>query len=196
MIEPYVPQFSHKDWIDNQDRVQAGGENGLNSRFHLLEAEFLGLANNQINPMLEVLGAPTRHLTLIPALHSYSDAQVAQPAWVQAIDMVEKPNDMDAAHGFMNVTLQDGVLVRSLFVTGSNQSSTGTLTVALKGRRIDNSGSGTEVLIESTELDELALPVAEAKIMNESHRYFLTVDVVEAELDKAVQVFCVQLVYQ
>lgn len=29
--------FSHVDWIDNEDVVQAEGENGFNTRFHALE---------------------------------------------------------------------------------------------------------------------------------------------------------------
>jgi hypothetical protein len=31
--------FSHIDWIDRVDRVQAGGDNGFNGRFHGIEAE-------------------------------------------------------------------------------------------------------------------------------------------------------------
>src|SRR2546430_2771114 len=36
----YNRNFSHDDWIDNEDVVQAGGERGLNQKFHGLEAEF------------------------------------------------------------------------------------------------------------------------------------------------------------
>ncbi|WP_306326773.1 hypothetical protein [Streptomyces venezuelae] len=196
MIERYVPQFSHKDWIDNQDRVQAGGENGLNSRFHQLEAEFLGLAENHVNPMLEVLGAATRHLTLVPALHSYTKDGAAVPGWVQAVDMVEKPTNVAEAHGFMNVVLPDGVQVRSLLVTGSNQSSTGTLTVSLTGRKIDNTGGGAKMFVSSTKLDTPAVPAEEVRMTNESVRYYLMVDLVGAELAKPVKVFCVRLAYQ
>ncbi|MEU4077857.1 hypothetical protein DEJ45_01190 [Streptomyces venezuelae] len=196
MIERYVPQFSHKDWIDNQDRVQAGGENGLNSRFHQLEAEFLGLAENQINPMLDVLGASTRHLTLIPALHSYTEDGNAIPGWVQAVDMVAKPPNVAEAHGFMNVVLPDGVQVLSLLVTGSNQSSTGTLAVSLKGRKIDNTGGGAKTFVSSTKFDMPAQPAEEVRITNESIRYYLTVEVTGAEPAKPVKVFCVQLAYQ
>ncbi|WP_426367441.1 hypothetical protein [Streptomyces sp. E-08] len=195
MIEHYKPQFTHKDWIDNQDRVQAGGEDGLNRRFHLLEEEFAGLAENQINPIIESLGTPTRHLTLTPALVSYSDAGAEVPPWSQHIDTVEKPTDATEAHGFMNVVLPDGALVRSLLVTGSNLSSTGTLRVALVGVDI-TIGGGTGFLVESTSLGTPAGPPGEVKISNDTHRYYLTVDVSGAEEDKSVTVFCVQLAYQ
>ncbi|WP_030760491.1 hypothetical protein [Streptomyces griseus] len=195
MIERYKPQFAHKDWIDNQDRVQAGGADGLNNRFHLLEAEFEGLAEHQINPILDVLGAPTRRLTLVPALHRYTDSGSEVPPWAQAVDMVEKPANAAEAHGFMNVALPDGALVQSLFVTGANQSATGTLTVSLKARRIDNAG-GAKALLGTTKLDFVARPEEEVRIENDVNRYFLMVEVTGAETNKPVKVFCVQLVYQ
>ncbi|WP_435971999.1 hypothetical protein [Streptomyces sp. Qhu_M48] len=195
MIEIYRPQFTHKDWIDNQDRVQAGGEEGLNHRFHRLEEEFAGLARNQINPMLAVLGTATRHLTLVPALIGYTDAEVEVPAWAQAVDMVEKPAGEEEAHGFMNVLLPDGVRVRSLLMTGANLSNEGTLTVALKGRKIDN-GDVAKTLVSTTTLDVAVEPEGEAEVENASHRYFLTVDVEEAEASARVQVFCIRILYQ
>ena len=36
----YTRTFAHIDWIDNVDRVQAGGDSGFNGRFHSVEAEF------------------------------------------------------------------------------------------------------------------------------------------------------------
>lgn len=36
----YKRQFSHKDWIDFIDSVQAGGSNGINIRMHEIEGEF------------------------------------------------------------------------------------------------------------------------------------------------------------
>ena len=35
----YTRDFTHQDWIDNEDVVQAEGENGFNIRFHGLEGE-------------------------------------------------------------------------------------------------------------------------------------------------------------
>jgi hypothetical protein len=40
MAISYTRTFSHTDWVDNVDRVQAGGDNGFNGRFHSIEAEF------------------------------------------------------------------------------------------------------------------------------------------------------------
>ncbi|WP_043221738.1 hypothetical protein [Streptomyces sp. NRRL F-5193] len=196
MIKPYDPQFSHKDWIDNQDRVQAGGADGLNSRFHQLEDEFAGLADNQINPILGMLGTAAKHLTLVPTLFRYSESGAELQPWSQGVDMVEKAANATEAHGIMNIALPDGVLVRSLLMTGANQSASATLTVALKARKTDNTGGGAKTLVSSTKLDVAAQPTEEVRITNESFRYFLTVDLTSAEPNKPVKVFCVQFVYE
>jgi hypothetical protein len=36
----YNRDFIHKDWRDNEDIVQAEGENGFNEKFHAIEDEF------------------------------------------------------------------------------------------------------------------------------------------------------------
>jgi len=50
----YTRTFTHSDWIDNEDVVQAGGEKGFNQKFHGIEAELdkisttFGTANTAI----------------------------------------------------------------------------------------------------------------------------------------------------
>ncbi|MFD6916882.1 hypothetical protein [Streptomyces virginiae] len=193
MIEHYKPQFAHKDWIDNQDRVQAGGTNGINDRFHQLEKEFARLADNHVNPLIDGLGT-TRYVSLIPALTAYEINGVKMP-WTQGVDQVEKPSGTAAANGFMSISLPDNATVTSLKVTGDNASTNGVLTVALKGRQIANEGEGAVTLIETDEIGTAARPLGDAKITNNTHRYFLTVDVVNAA-DDVVRVLCVQLTYQ
>lgn len=41
----YSPAFEHRDWIDNEDVVQAGGEDGFNRRFNELRAELDRIAS-------------------------------------------------------------------------------------------------------------------------------------------------------
>ncbi|MGW6534743.1 hypothetical protein ACWGBV_00705 [Streptomyces sp. NPDC055051] len=191
MPERYVPKFSHKDWIDHQHRVQAGGEDGLNSRFHQLETEFADLARNQINPIIEALGgaAETRHLTLVPALFPDGD----KPAWTQGVDMVEKADPAAEAHGFMNIVLPDGVRVKSLLATGNK--SAGTLTVTLKRRQIGNEGIGAESLVSSNVLGTAVNAQGDVRIENLTHRHFLTIGITGAANGTA-RVFCVQIAYE
>jgi hypothetical protein len=41
----YARTFIHRDWIENEDVVQADGEKGFNQKFHGIEDEFDTLAN-------------------------------------------------------------------------------------------------------------------------------------------------------
>ncbi len=50
----YTRGFTHVDWIDNEDVVQAGGEKGFNGKFHGLEGELdaistaFGVADSEV----------------------------------------------------------------------------------------------------------------------------------------------------
>ncbi|MFJ3765959.1 hypothetical protein ACIPQJ_01655 [Streptomyces sp. NPDC090082] len=198
MVELYEPRFQHKDWIDNQDRVQAGGDNGLNDRFHRLEDEFSGLARNQINPIIRNLTKPVMHLTLVPVLTPSPDPNAGgapRPAWSQAADMVEKPSGQTEAHGFMSIVLPDGVKVTSLLMTGRiPNSSQAAVRAVLKSREINNSG-GSVTLLTASKLGEAA-PSQGLEITNDRQRYFLLLDVTGADVNESVAVFCVQLTYE
>jgi hypothetical protein len=53
----YAVRFYHDDWLDNVDRVQAGGANGFNRRFRSLEEEF-----SSIQGVMDNLGAVAKEL--------------------------------------------------------------------------------------------------------------------------------------
>ena len=67
MTVSYTPSFTHPDWVDNQDRVQAGGGNGFNVRFHGIEAEpaALQLVVQSINDALTALSTKPRGSSLL-----------------------------------------------------------------------------------------------------------------------------------
>ncbi len=51
----YTRNFSHQDWIDNEDVVQAGGEKGFNTKFHAIEDEFddISTAVTELNTQIK-----------------------------------------------------------------------------------------------------------------------------------------------
>ena len=56
MAEPsFTPTFHHTDWVDNVDRVQAGGPNGLNVRLNAIEADLhqVSIVVGQIDAALD-----------------------------------------------------------------------------------------------------------------------------------------------
>jgi hypothetical protein len=149
MAISYTPQFSHKDWIDFVDSVQAGGTNGINIRFHGIEAEFTTISS-VIAQIAQVLATPpvTSHtLTLAPTL-----AATTEPPWQQQIGFVVTATlgsggaqTMSAtAGGFMPVSLPNSATIQGLRVTG--QSAGGVLTVALQSQPLTGAGAPTTLL--------------------------------------------------
>ncbi len=128
----YTPGFEHQDWVDNVDRVRAGGDNGFNGRFHALEAEFARLSQvvTQINTALNALGQPPApqevKTTLLPVLVATSAT-----GWTHNQGgFASKIPNQTSAHGMMNVDLPDGARILSLRATG-RITGAGSLRVAL-----------------------------------------------------------------
>jgi hypothetical protein len=143
----YTRQFSHKDWIDFVDSVQAGGTNGVNGRFHAIEAEFdaISAVIAQIATALQTPVITPKTLTLSPTLA----AGAAQP-WQQQIGFVStavivgSPSTMaTTATGFMPITLPNGATLQGLRVTG--QSAGGILLVTVQSQSLAT-GSTTTLL--------------------------------------------------
>lgn len=199
-IPSYVPGFSHVDWVDNVDRVQAAGEKGLNIRFHALETEFSNLARDQINPLINALSSPAVKLTLIPVLTAYAELSVNQvkTAWLQGVDHVRKINQQAEAHGTMSIALPLGAQIKSLQVTGSKPS--GTLEVVLQRHKFDNS-EGSQAVITATDVNRVFTPrpppsPPELSVVAEDYRYYLGVDLTGATATDSVQIFSIQVIYQ
>ena len=149
MAISYTPQFSHKDWIDFVDSVQAGGTNGINIRFHGVEAEFATISS-VIAQIAQVLATPTvtsHTLTLAPTL-----AATTQQPWQQQVGFVITATlgsagnqTMSAtAGGFMPVSLPNGATIQGLRVTG--QSAGGVLIVALVSQPLTGGSPPTTLL--------------------------------------------------
>ncbi|MEV3912622.1 hypothetical protein [Streptomyces canus] len=200
MIPIYVPKFSHSDWIDNEDRVQAGGENGFNIRFHKLEAEFAALAMNHLNPLIVSLSNSETCLSLIPILAPSDPVQPGTPApppkhWELVNDVAQKPATATEAHGIMNISLPDGVEIKSLLMTGSRQPA-GPMPTAFLRRRVVSGREGAEEIVKVNAFDTPAAPELGAKVNNRTHRHFLQVDLPTVGVADSVKLFCFQITYQ
>jgi hypothetical protein len=163
MAISYTPQFSHKDWIDFVDSVQAGGTNGINKRFHDIETEF-GTISTVIAQIAQVLATPTvrsHTLTLAPTL-----AATTQQSWQQQVGFVITatvssggvPTMSATAEGFMPVSLPNGATIQGLRVTG--QSAGGFLTVALQSQPLTGTAAATTLLQILNNFPSVAAPVA------------------------------------
>lgn len=154
----YTRSFQHTDWVDNVDRVQAGGDSGFNGRFHGLEAEFDALSGvvtqvntgiNTINTDIvaikaqlaalgQVVQAPVT-IGLLPAMVPFNPG-APQTNWSlinwsatvaaqPAGTFVRLQLGMTGADGVLPLALPNGVKMSNLTVLGS--SNTGVMTTDL-----------------------------------------------------------------
>jgi hypothetical protein len=139
----YTRAFQHSpEWIDNVDRVQAGGDNGFNARFHAVEAEFDSIEtvvqdiDSAISSLGQVVTAPIT-VGLTPTVEPYRGNLQPWSAvvWSRVIGgvpqgtFVEKPAGNDHAFGVLPLNLPNGVKLQSLKVLG--EQTGGTMTTEL-----------------------------------------------------------------
>jgi hypothetical protein len=128
----FTPTFHPTDYVDNQDRVQAGGPNGFNARFRALETDLRKLSTviTDVDTALDQLGAPTptQHtLTLSPALVPV----VNRGPWsYDSSGYASRTGPLTALTGVQPVSVPDGARLVSLRSLGQN-SGTGTLHIDL-----------------------------------------------------------------
>ncbi len=138
----YNRTFSHVDWIDNEDIVQAGGEKGMNARFHAIEDEFDNVSTvvQQVSDALSSIGgqvaAPVT-MTFAPVLLSYRpNMDWSAVAWSRSIagqplgTFAEKPGNLNEAWGVAPVYLPNGVKLKDVRALG-DQTGAGNVTTEL-----------------------------------------------------------------
>lgn len=64
--------FNHRDWIDNEDVVQAEGENGFNVRFHAIEDEL-----NQVSAAFAVADSEIKKIQRLQFLNAVAGVNLA-----------------------------------------------------------------------------------------------------------------------
>jgi hypothetical protein len=198
MTVSYNPAFEHTDWVDNVDRVRAGGDNGFNGRFHALEDEFKRVAGviTDVGAALDKLSRTpdptTVKMTLAPTLTTLADP------WEHVFGGASKPSGATDASGLMAVTLPAGVAVRELRACGRKES--GNLTVSLRRQGII-AGANPELvrglpIAVNGNFDERTPPEGVDPVVdNEQFRYYLTAELDGANPASVVQLTCFQITY-
>jgi hypothetical protein len=73
-IPQFTPTFEHQDWVDNLDRVTAGGPNGFNGRFNGLQTD--------LNKIVQIFQAVSDALQTRAVVKSLIDTNVTIPAFL------------------------------------------------------------------------------------------------------------------
>jgi len=197
MAIAYTRTFAHREWIDNVDRVQAGGDNGFNARFHGLETEFDGIATvvGEIAAAIASLStAPTpttRRLSLVPTL-----VATAATRWDHAPGNAVKPAGATAAHGMMAVAFPQAAKLQGLRTIGVN-NGVGNLRVALFRQALDPTAAPDRI-VQATQLDTNT-PIPDdlkARIDNDGFKYYLLAQLDNAGGADEVRLHAVQITYQ
>ncbi len=201
MAITYTPAFQHEDWIDNVDRVQAGGDNGFNLRFHALESEFSQLSAliAQIDAALTALGQapPPRILR-----SSFTPNLVATGAsgWSHGPGFAQKQANVTSAQGMMSIDLPHGVNLRSFRATGRNVSRGSSLRITLHRQGVDAAAVTSDILARldgnSNPFDVNTVIEQQYEVVDTDHfRYFITAELNGAAGTDQVILFTFQIAY-
>src|SRR5215203_4245366 len=139
----YNPTFHHPGWVDNVDRVRAGGDNGFNFFFSGIESELqtisqvVGDIDTAISSLGQQVAAPVT-IGLAPTLFPFRQAT---PQWSSVLwsfeqagqalgTFVEKPGAAADAFGVLPIDLPNGVRLRDIKVLGEHTGA-GTMVTEL-----------------------------------------------------------------
>jgi hypothetical protein len=194
----YTRTFTHREWIDNVDRVQAGGDNGFNDRFHALEAEFdaIQAGFKQAGDAIDALSEkpPPREVstTLTPVL-----VPTGTP-WEAFAGGATKQAGATDANGMLSVSLADDELITAFRATGIKRS--GNLFLVLQRQSLTQ-GSNPETIAAISppgsgsgfDLTATVAAGAPARVDNGQFRYFITADLDSAGANDPVTLTAFQI---
>jgi|GEM_PF-4663272 len=126
-------KFKHSDWIDNYDRVKAGGPDGFNDHFHAIEVDLDSIADSFAS-LGATVAAPVT-IGLPPILYQFqnqltwSAIRFGYPAGVNPMGdgtfaTMTASAGVTEAWGAVPLSLPNGVKMTNLAVLGSSPSGT------------------------------------------------------------------------
>jgi hypothetical protein len=200
MAITYTRTFAHREWIDNVDRVQAGGDNGFNGRFHALESEFDALSGvfEQIAQAIAVLSATPPAQEVRAAFTPTLVATSGSP-WGHGVGFAQKPPGATAAHGMMSIGLPHGARIRQLRASGQN-SGAGSLRILLLRQSATDPAATSDQIARVDGQDNPFSGIAAAnqqfeRVDNAQFKYYVSVRLDNAQAADTVNLVSFQVVY-
>ncbi len=188
----YTPTFRHKPWVDNVDRVKAGGPDGFNVRFEAIEADLhqVSAVVATIGTLLDSAGPATPSGTqrLLVPLDPSPELSPGSGFWTcdGTGAMHPQPDSVSAARSAsstMDLSLPDKATLVSMRVIGRHQSGSAHVSVGMQRNHLFNIGISADSLARIS-VDppgpgnpyDLSTPVtaAFAAVDNNQFRYALT----------------------
>jgi hypothetical protein len=144
----FIPTFHHVDWVDNRDRVQAGGPNGFNIHFSSIETDLNAISGvvAALDTAIDALGQKPppvqQKLSLAPTM-----VTLDPPGWsYDTSGNAYRPSGTSGVSGILTVPLPDGIQLVSLRALGQNTGA-GILTIGLFRSPLAGSTSPPDLLV-------------------------------------------------
>ena len=90
--------FNHRDWIDNEDVVQAEGENGFNVRFHAIEDEL-----DLVSAAFAVADSEIKKIQRLQFLNAVAGVNLAAATVSQEFEVEVRTDDIRDDYNVRNV---------------------------------------------------------------------------------------------
>lgn len=198
--------FRHDDWVDNVDRVQAGGDNGFNERFHAIEAELdvigkvVQVIDTEVSKLGDTPAQPPVRTSLSPTL-----VAIGAAGWSHVDGMAVKPGNAAAADGMMVVNLPHGSRIVSLRAVGSSGQAAGSAAnanIRIRLRRQAVVGPGGSETIATIPIDgpndpfdvTVAANASFERVNNDQFKYYITASVSSAGQNDPIQLRAFQII--
>ncbi|MFI8961905.1 hypothetical protein ACIGO8_07300 [Streptomyces sp. NPDC053493] len=196
----FTPTFKHVTWVDNRDRVAAGGQNGFNVRFDAIQKDLAELSRvvGVIDAGLKAAGqhpATTRLLALAPA---FTPLPPAKPWGLDRFGVATRLSTTDSSvTGLIPVSPPDGAKLLKLRAVGQN-SGGGNLAVSLfRAKLADATARESIASVTCTGTFDAPVDVTPGKEVVDmaTYRYFVTASLSNAADGDIVNIISVQLSY-
>jgi hypothetical protein len=197
----FTPTFTHTPWVDNKDRVQAGGTNGFNVRFSALENDLQSISTTvgAIDAALDALEAGTG-----PVTHQLTVAPVLNPVvngspWSLDTSGFATKGANTSCTGIAPVPLPNGVTLSSFRASGQ-KGGVGVMQVQLwRARATGAATAGDQIMSIPGDSDpfdhELPITGAFAAVDTATYRYFVLARVANAAAADIVTLAGFQISY-
>jgi hypothetical protein len=198
----FTPTFTHTPWVDNKDRVQAGGTNGFNVRFAALENDLQTMSTvvGQIDAAVEALQAgtgPVSHvLTIAPVLNAVT---TGAPWSLDTSGYAVRPSASTSCIGLAPITLPNNITLSSLRTSGQN-SGAGLLKISLwRAHATGPATAGDQIATlngDANPFDHTATITGSfAAVDTTTYRYFVLAQLAGAATADVVTIASFQITY-
>jgi hypothetical protein len=149
----YNPTFRHKNWINNVDRVRAGGPNGFNVRLDAIDNDLHQLSTvvTQIGAAIDQVAAGGPPSTVRKRLDVALAMVSPDSAWFHDRDTgAVRPSGLPGGPALMDLTMPDRIRLRSLRAVGLFPGPPVGLTIRLFRASLANDAQPPDKLAEIT----------------------------------------------